>query len=343
MKKNAVLLALISALLLSVLAGCGGQQPQPSADAGSSVSSKTDSLASVTETVDSGSVLRHFLKNELIPKYGLMDVQEMAVPTKPSEEFIDVSEINGVLSGALYDLDKDGEEELIVLRYVSAGDTTHMFTEIYEANGGKPERSDYLDLSTRAFAWSYHDIRTALFLSDDENGDPLLNIYVSNSVNENCEILRQYRYENKELVFFSGNMFWTGGDYWCHWAESAGRENDTALTVHTPAKDGKPWKAVKALQIGDDRSDAKTKAYKDEENALFGLYRKALEPGGLVRNEKRFGPANALDDYDSATKHTAASCFDNKDDLKWIALLDAPVSYNQVNIFPVDCTKLARS
>ena len=264
-----------------------------------------------------------YLKNTLIPEYGLMsDEYQKFNLTKTG---VDVSKIDGILSYRIEDFDLDGREELLILRYeYLGGEKNRLYLQFYDysaVTGIYP--ADCVYFYTEGFGSRSRDLRSAVFFTKEKNtGQPVIYLYASQSTvtvpHKNYETIRQFRFQNgylqetdsrqltsweKERILYYSGEDWSGEEG-ANGCELAAMPDTAAYTT---------WKRE---ELG--TSDMEN--YESREAHLLADYEEAFLDIGIRRNRDRFGIE--LTDETSSQKYLVRAVFRNPEELDWLAELD---------------------
>lgn len=264
-----------------------------------------------------------YLKNTLIPEYGLMsDEYQKFDLTKTG---VDVSKIDGILSYRIEDFDLDGREELLILRYeYLGGEKNRLYLQFYDysaVTGIYPAGCVYF--YTEGFGSRSRDLRSAVFFTKEKNiGQPVIYLYASQSTvtvpHKNYETIRQFRFQNgylqetdsrqltsweKERILYYSGEDWSGEEG-ANGCELAAMPDTAAYTT---------WKRE---ELG--TSDMEN--YESREAHLLADYEEAFLDIGIRRNRDRFGIE--LTDETSSQKYLVRAVFRNPEELDWLAELD---------------------
>ena len=125
---------------------------------------------------DTGNILLDYLRNVLIPEYGVMSTDSWQLSESLSAwQKGDDSPMNGILSALIDDLDQDGEVELLTVRFVP-GDAGRMYLEIYEAEGTEVVQYANMAFDTSQYCLDGY-VRHLTIFTNTFNGETTLYIY----------------------------------------------------------------------------------------------------------------------------------------------------------------------
>ena len=125
---------------------------------------------------DTGNLLLDYLRNVLIPEYGVMSTDSWQLSESLSTwQKGDDSPMNGILSALIDDLDLDGDEELLTVRFVP-GDAGRMYLDIYEVEGSEVVQYVNMAFDTSNYTLDAYTRHLTVFTSTF-NGEKNLYIY----------------------------------------------------------------------------------------------------------------------------------------------------------------------
>lgn len=284
--------------------------------------------------------LKRYLNKKLIPQYGLVptEYQKFDVSAATKADHIDISSIDGILSAKITDLDGDGAEEMLVVRFEKEGEqNTWIYLEIFEASlidGGS--LADSKSYRTTAFGDPFVDVRSAVFLSEGEDtGKPWINLYVSCSTGEeNNEVLRQFLYGDKRLQSSMAAGLLSEGTSLVSSYTAATDQTSKELTVNP--KTSREWQRYEIWESVFDQAESKFLH-------LLVNYRSLFEDNGVWRNGQRFG--FELNDYESQEKYLVKDAFNRREELEMVSELDTRlerIEFTAKDIYVRDYTGLYR-
>ena len=293
-------------------------------------------LGKTTESgVDAAAQLENYLRGTLVPQYGWLDIGTWTVVDHYSAD-ADTSRLEGMLSALPADLDGDGQEELLLVRLEQeGGGRTGLYLSVYEAGENGPFEADACYTTTEAFAQNYYDTRVAVFVSENSGGQPCLNLYVNNIMNEDTEVVRTYRYINERLLQTATNAYVLGGDYWAYWYEQDPLADYSYELFPNAMVEENGWTVTKSARLNDDSySPASIAGFEQEEAAMFEEYRETLfSTAGLQRNAR--GYIRTEGDAQLAPPER----FDNAASFTWAAELYAVQDHGMLNTDPTQRAK----
>lgn len=234
---------------------------------------------------------------------------------KVREDYVDVTDGNGIIGSYICDFDGDGQEEFLCLRLESKDIQTRVILEMFEWEEHEIYRNGIVEYTTTSIAMMYHDLRLALFLSDlDAAGPPILHLYSDCAMNDRSEAVRSLSYDASGFYLIGADNLEIGG---YHWAER--RENiktgdsETLVPFSGSSMDG--WEVVEREQIKShdenhvEYFDESVESYIERREALYNRYCQKLKEHGISRKET----------ISEQSDESVAALFDQPEDLMWVA------------------------
>ncbi|MFR5868849.1 MAG: hypothetical protein ACLUFF_01025 [Acutalibacteraceae bacterium] len=311
--------AACAVLCLAVLlcAGCGAPQT-PSAS--------QSSPSPTQDTAEAEAELRTYLRQTLIPKYGLLS----ATPIRRAgtRAKLTAEELSGMIGAQIADLDADGNPELLTFTAQSEqkGDvcTTTVFLDVYAYT---PEqgvaRADGRSWQSNSFSVSYQDMRSSLF-TYTHNGTLYIGLHTYFNMNDSIDILWLYTYQNGSLSFVNGASLCIGGDEWFYLHQGQTDPADMLVSL-TPSESWNGWSCTRQEHRGDDYSQANVDRYHAAEAEVQQQYTKLFADYGLTRSVTEI-QAGA---HSSDTKRTLLDTYQaTEGSIQLVGALATPVGYD---------------
>lgn len=301
-----------------------------------------------SDTPDYYGLLRSYLREVLVPQYGVMPVKRQVYGCEYQDTALqNTDNLHGILSGEITDLDGDGQEELLVYRFADCTEryaggedmpATEIHIEVYETDGASCFPADSVTLTDTGYRSNHHDLRSALFLCNagDYTG---ITLYGCIHMNSTHEVIRQYRYDGSalSLMLCEGTAVGGGPCSTSHYRLTNG-EDLSGTYGGFGGHDG--WEIV---DIADEESHGS--GYKTADQEILARYADVLRSYGMERTGRRFQWFGELYDYDREEKYSVRDAFSNSDNLHWIGELDTCYQFidsPQKVVIPKDYTGLAR-
>lgn len=262
--------------------------------------------------------------------------------------------MNGILSALIRDLDSDGTQELLTVRF-TPGEEVRMYLEIYEAAAGAISGTGVMEFVADGMCMDSMNRRTAVFFHDGA----LYTYGFENGNGGGSETLRQITYDGVEL---SSQRYWTlvmGSDLSVsvQWGTVNGRETDDLVNLwdydSKDVSESDYTDSVCDYGIREDFpsvSGAMIDRFYSELESAVGLRHKAVLPHNFNSSRKTvFAGYQSMHDLGMGAEFTVPELFDNGDDILWICGLDDQLyedyssGYSHTNtMVPVDHTGLVR-
>jgi hypothetical protein len=171
------------------------------------------------ETLDE--VFGEYLEKTLIPEYGVMDTKKVEkTVSQTTSVWLEKSDFEGIIAANIYDYDKDGKSELLVIRgtcedvgtdqKISSGedDGVRLHMEMYECKvenqNAKLELADAREfIPCGKYRVNYHEVWTSFFTYTYQDG-----VYIAVDsnfrMNETVTTLALYQYSDGKFSYVKG-------------------------------------------------------------------------------------------------------------------------------------------
>ena len=298
-------------------------------------------------------LFEQYLQSTLIPQYGLMSTDSWQLSTSLNTwEKGDDSPMDGILSALIQDLDDDGQDEMLVVRF-TPGDKGRMYLEVYEANGQNVGLQDKVDFDTSDYCKYRWDARLTVFAKAYQ-GETLLYLYAYDDSGNDFtdETIQQLRYRDNSLKI---SKYW---HFETKWDRSVWLESGTVKDADCNRRQFISWQEegwydeshIKEVQTqektlgSDDNVDTSTAEYQEELNTLLAeMYADLQSETGLT-----FKRCADTDMVNGMIAHTliwsGRDLFYNhgEDDSTYVAALDNQYRDDKNTIVPFDYTEIVR-
>lgn len=298
-------------------------------------------------------LFEQYLQSTLIPQYGLMSTDAWQLSTSLNTwEKGDDSPMDGILSALIRDLDGDGQDEMLVVRFVP-GDESRMYLEIYEANGQNVGFQDEVAFDTSDYCKYRWDARLTVFAKEYQ-GETSLYLYAYDDSGNDFtnETIQQLKYRDNSLKISKYWQFQTGWDR-AIWLESGTVKDAECNRRQLISWQEEGWydeshiKEVLTQEktLGsDDNVDTSTAEYQEELNTLLTkTYADLQSETGLT-----FKRCADTDMVNGMIAHTLVwsgrDLFYNhgEDDSTYVAALDNQYRDDVNTLVPFDYTEIVR-
>ncbi len=298
-------------------------------------------------------LFKQYLQSTLIPQYGLMSTDAWQLSTSLNTwEKGDDSPMDGILSALIRDLDGDGQDEMLVVRFMP-GDEGRMYLEIYEANGQNVGFQDEVAFDTSDYCKYRWDARLTVFVKEYQGETSLyLYAYDDSGIDFTNETIQQLKYRDNSLKISKYWQFQTGWDR-AVWLESGTVKDADCNRRQLISWQEEGWydeshiKEVLTQEktLGsDDNVDTSTAEYQEELNTLLAeTYANLQSETGLT-----FKRCADTDMVNGMIAHTLVwSCRDlfynhGEDDSTYVAALDNQYRDDVNTLVPFDYTEIVR-
>ncbi len=294
-----------------------------------------------------------YLQSTLIPQYGLMSTDSWQLSTSLNTwEKGDDSPMDGILSALIRDLDDDGQDEMLVVRF-TPGDKGRMYLEIYEANGQEVGLQDDMKFDTSDYCKYRWDARLTVF-SREYQGETSLYLYAYDDSGNDFtnETIQQLKYRDNSLKISKYWQFQTG------WDRSVWLESGTVKDADCNRRQLISWQEegwydeshikevlTQEKTLGSDENvDTSTAEYQEELNTLLAeTYADLQSETGLT-----FKRCADTDMVNGMIAHTliwsGRDLFYNhgEDDSTYVAALDNQYRDDVNTLVPFDYTEIVR-
>lgn len=298
-------------------------------------------------------LFEQYLQSTLIPQYGLMSTDSWQLSTSlETWEKGDDSPMDGILSALIQDLDGDGQEEMLVVRF-TPGDKGRMYLEVYEANGQNVGLQDEVDFDTSDYCKYRWDARLTVFAKAYQ-GETSLYLYAYDDSGNDFtdETIQQLRYRDNSLKI---SKYW---HFETKWDRSVWLESGTVKDADCNRRQLISWQEegwydeshikevlTQEKTLGsDDNVDTSTAEYQEELNTLLAeMYADLQSETGLT-----FKRCADTDMVNGMIAHTliwsGRDLFYNhgEDDSTYVAALDNQYRDDKNTIVPFDYTEIVR-
>lgn len=284
-----------------------------------------------TPKEDISALLSQYLKDTLAIQYGIMTTEPWRL-SEDREAFKHGNDapMNGILSALIHDLDSDGKEELVTVRF-TPGEEAKMYLEVYEAADGAVSLADAKTFSVSQLAKNMNNVRTAVFLGE-KNGTPSLYVYGFERLNGGGdEAIRELTYQDQTL---SSKNYWTygmgsDGSVYAEYGTVSDISENPVTQIFSEYPD------TPAVGTGSDVVDAPSGYASEEEyrktaGGIFDKYYGILKDmTGLLHGNVLAHDYADIDGYTSFHKDTgkdrftAKDLFTNASEYTWIAAMDS--------------------
>ena len=306
-----------------------------------------------TVKVEAKNLFEQYLQSTLIPQYGRMSTDSWQLSTSlETWEKGDDSPMDGILSALIQDLDGDGQEEMLVVRF-TPGDEGRMYLEVYEANGQNVGLQDEVAFDTSDYCKYRWDARLTVFVKEYQ-GETSLYLYAYDDSGNDFtdETIQQLRYRDNSLKI---SKYW---HFETKWDRSVWLESGTVKDADCNRRQLISWQEegwydeshIKEVQTqektlgSDDNVDTSTAEYQEELNTLLAeMYADLQSETGLT-----FKRCADTDMVNGMIAHTliwsGRDLFYNhgEDDSTYVAALDNQYRDDKNTIVPFDYTEIVR-
>ncbi len=236
----------------------------------------------------------------LAAQYGVMSTTEISMPEDWSSPTVWTgSDVTGLLSATVLDLDNDGQQELFTVRmdYFSDGGTdndhTHLYLAVYEPGSGTPAAERVFFPGAEIVGANLGALCQFTVFTYDYNGVRYICLDDYTTMNETWTVVNFFSYDGSQLVFEGAGNYeeYGSGDVYVYRADTEPAAFQ-GFTQHLYNDSGN-WQTVMAFSM----EDADWHALEPgEEQAYFKAYTDILAEYGLIADHDERIWINQTDD-----------------------------------------------
>ncbi len=307
-----------------------------------------DTEESMKEQQQPDELFKQYLQTTLIPQYGIMSADPWKLSTSlKTWEMGDDSPMDGILSALISDLDDDGQEEMLVVRF-TPGDTGRMYLEVYEAAGQTVSLQDTIAIDMSDYCKYRWESRLTVFVKEYQGNTSLyLYAYDFSGNDLQSESIQQMKYANGTLDFSKYWYFETKWDTSVMIETGDIEKAEVNLRQITTIMGGDPHNTVEkqiTTRGADDNVDTSTTEYRNYiQSTVTEQYAALQEETGLT-----FKRCADTDMVNGMIAHTliwsGRDLFYNygEDDSTYVAALDNQCRDDVNTLVPFDYTEIVR-
>lgn len=237
-----------------------------------------------------------FLEEELIPKYGVMPVDEICKTSNGMDAWLEPTDLQGILAIEIDDYDGDGKHEMLLIRGTCEGmDKQELFSsddqgggarinmEMYECDGSVKLADSRKLIPCGKYRVTYQEVQTGFFTYSND-GTVYIGIDSNFIMNETITTLALYQYRDEAFQYVKGFCRRRQGSCYEAVLTADSEPEQTNITfAPTFTEDTRGW------SILEDYDDEQASDSELEENALRlnEVYYEQLKTYGLNGKDVR--------------------------------------------------------